>query len=76
MHDGITGDVAHFACAVALDEAYTDHDLRRAQQVVEEELHDIRRLRQPIPIDVIYARRILIEARHLRAGRVVPDSAF
>ena len=76
MHDGITGDVAHFACAVALDETYTDRDLRRAQQVVEEQLHDIRRYRQPIPIDVIYARRILIEARHLRAMRDEPDIAY
>ncbi|MFC3722244.1 hypothetical protein [Neoaquamicrobium sediminum] len=76
MHDGITGDVAHFACAVALDEAYTDHDLRRAQRLVEQELQDIRRLRQPIPIDVIYARRILMAARHLRAIRDEPDTAY
>lgn len=68
MSDGMTGDVAHFACAVALDEAYSDYDLWRAQKTLEDELYDIRRLRRPIPIDVIYARRILIEARDLRAG--------
>lgn len=67
MIDGVTSDVARLSSTLALDESYSDYDLWRAQKTLENELYRIERLRLPVPIGVIYARRILSAARTKRA---------
>lgn len=67
MVDGGKGDVARLSRYLAFDDKCSDYDLWRALKSLNNELHRIERLALPIPIEMIYARRIMREAK-LRRG--------
>ncbi|WP_235897638.1 hypothetical protein [Neoaquamicrobium microcysteis] len=67
MTNGETSDVANLSSTLALDTAYSDYDLWRAHKSLDDELYKLEREHRPIPIDVLYARRILSVARTKRA---------
>lgn len=53
---------------LACDERLSDYDFWRALRSVEDELYRCQRLGKPVPIDLVYARRILNAARGLRSS--------
>lgn len=67
MIDGGKGDVARLSRYLAFDDKCSDYDLWRALKTLNNELHRIERLALPIPIEMIYARQIMREAK-LRRG--------
>ncbi len=59
-------DVKKLAERLAHDWRISDYDFWRAQKSVEDALYRTERSRQPIPIDLVYAREILRKARRQR----------
>lgn len=59
-------DAKALAERLARDWRISDYDFWRAQKSVENALYRAERLRQPIPIDLLYARDILRKARWRR----------
>ena len=64
-HASMTGrnDVARISTVLASDDSISDYDFWRALKSLNNELYQIERRKLPIPINVIYARRILHMAR-------------
>lgn len=63
------GDVPLLSSVVALDPTCSDYDLWRAIKTLDDELYRMQRQRRPIPIRILYARRILQSASAKRAKR-------
>lgn len=74
MTDGVSGDVARLSSLVAQDESCSDYDLWRALKTLDNQLYRIERSGLPVPIRVIYARRILEAARAKRAASAASGS--
>lgn len=53
---------------LARDDRISDYDFWRALRRIENELYRRGRLGEPVPIDLVYARRIISTARLLRSG--------
>ena len=58
--------VNRIADRVAADRSIGEYDLWRMRRKVEHELFVCRRRREPLPIDLLYARRIIITAQMRR----------
>lgn len=54
--------------SLARDASVSDYDLWRAQRGIEAELYRCNRLGTPVPIELVYARRILDAAWTQRHG--------
>ena len=54
--------------SLARDARISDYDLWRAQRGIEDELYRRRRLGAPVPIELVYARRIVDAAWRQRYG--------
>lgn len=55
------------SAALAGDGTVSDYDLWRARRRVETDIERCRRLAQPLPIDLLYARRVIETARIMRS---------
>ncbi|MEX0956782.1 MAG: hypothetical protein WDZ83_16420 [Rhizobiaceae bacterium] len=54
--------------SLARDASISEYDLWRAQRGIEDELYRCRRLGRPVPIELVYARRIIDAAWTQRYG--------
>ena len=63
---GMKIDVAQMSSRLASDHTLSDYDFWRALKTINNELYRIERLREPIPMKMIYARAILKTARNKR----------
>jgi len=59
-------DVAQMSSRLASDHSLSDYDFWRALRTIDDEIYRIGRLREPIPMKMIYARAILKTARNKR----------
>jgi hypothetical protein len=62
-------DIATMSALLASDDALTDYDFWRAIKMIDDELYQVERTGQPIPIRMIYARHVLTVARAKRLRR-------
>jgi hypothetical protein len=59
-------DVAAMSAQLASDTTLTDYDFWRAIRMIDDELYQIERRGQPIPMQMIHARHVLQTARSRR----------
>ncbi len=61
-----TTDVDRVARSLAVDVSVSDYQLWRALKTVEDDLYRLGRSLLPVPIDLLYTRRILLAAQSRR----------
>ena len=62
-------EVTRLSDTLALDPTCSDYDLWRAIKTLDDQLYKIQRESRPVPIRILYARRIFESARAKRSGR-------
>ncbi|PSJ64917.1 hypothetical protein [Kumtagia ephedrae] len=62
-------DIAAMSARLASDTKLTDYDFWRAIKMIDDELYQIERRGNPIPMQMLYARHVLRIARSTRLKR-------